>query len=137
MGGVRSTLLSSVNAVQENINDTLAVTRHIISDLRQDASSNMTNVVNEGLSSIRTITQRADRTVFSLTSTSLALAAALALSLLLYLTNFSPFLRGIVWVMFVLLCYRMIQDYVQHSRRAPDLVIVSEESMCKCLHWSY
>ena len=132
MGGVRSTLLSSVNNVQGNVVDTLTAVRNTIADLRQDASVNMNNVVNESLVSIRTITHRADLTVFLLTNTLLALAAMLALSLLLYLTNFSPFLRSIVWTLFVLLCWLMIKNYIRHSSDAPGSLLASGEQVCKC-----
>ncbi|CAF1024628.1 unnamed protein product [Adineta steineri] len=121
MGGFIAKFETTAIEVQENLATTITTAIDMISHLHHDASDIMTNLAHESLESLRGLTARVDRSVFLLTNTVMAIATAIALSFLLILTNFSPFLRNIVWLMFAILCIYMILTYIQHSQSAPPL----------------
>ena len=119
MGGMLATVQNTADGMRENVATTLTTVTNMIGDFRRDTSGTMVNVTNESLESLRRITHRADQTAFLLTNAILAITAAIALSLLLFLTNFSPFLRNVVWIMFAILCAYMILTYIGHSQSPP------------------
>ncbi len=116
MGQTLETLQNSMNGMSEDVSATLAAVTNTINGLRDDASGTMINVANECLESLRILTQETERTTFLLTNGLLALMTAIALSIFLYLTQFSPFLRAIVWTMYASLCLHMLMTYIRHSR---------------------
>ncbi len=111
-----SRLQNTFDGVAQDINDTMATLKNTISNLQRDTSGTVANVGKECVESLRIITQQTERTSCLLTNGLLAMMTAMALSIFLYLTNFSPLLRAIVWTMYASLCLHMLMTYVRHSR---------------------
>jgi hypothetical protein len=135
MGGTVSKIQNTVGGVREDIAVSLATITNTVNDFRHDASSTIANVANECFECLHIVTRRVDRTASLLTNAVLAIAAAIALSLLLGLTHFSPFLRGVVWIMFISLCLHMVLTYVRHSLFPPSPTSQQQEG--KNSYFSY
>lgn len=85
-------------------------TREVVQDI---GATN--NISSEFLESLRVITHRPDQTTFLLTNAVFAMITAIILSIRLYLTHFSVFLRGVVWIIYAGLCSHMVMTYVRYS----------------------
>jgi hypothetical protein len=122
-----------VDDIRHDIKDIARTATDITTDVRHDLfgiitrfaltmdhiACNLTNNVDAitygCLNSIEMITHRIDVSVHLLTNAIMAFLTACSLSLLLYLTDSSPFLRTIVWFLFISLCFYMVRNYVIHS----------------------
>jgi hypothetical protein len=61
------------------------------------------------------LAHRVNVSIFVLTNVILGILTSCPLGLLLYLTDFSPVLRTIVWFIFISLCFHMVRNYIRHS----------------------
>lgn len=78
--------------------------------------TNNVNTITDGcLKSVEMVSHRLDISLHLLTNTMMGFLTTCSLSFLLYLTDFSPFLRIMVWFLVVSVCFRMICNYIMHS----------------------
>jgi uncharacterized membrane protein YgaE (UPF0421/DUF939 family) len=132
-GFVLSKVSKKIDHIRHDIKDITRTATDITTDVRHDVFDNITrfavtmdhiacdltnnvNAITNGcLKCMEMISHRIDVSVHVLTNTIMAFFTACSLSLLLYLTDFSPFLRTIVWFLFISLCFYMVRNYVIHS----------------------
>jgi hypothetical protein len=128
-----------IDDIRHDVKDVVRTATDTITGIRHDAfgiitrlavtidhvAYNLTNNVNAithgCLNSIEMVSHRIDISVRLLTNTIMAFVTTCSLSLLLYLTDFSPFLRTIVWFLFSSLCFYMVRNYVLHSNSVLSL----------------
>jgi hypothetical protein len=122
-----------INDIRHNVKDFLKTAANTATDVRHDTfgiitrfaltidhiacklTENIDTFTRGCLDSITILSRRIDVSVHLLTNVVLGFFTACSLSLLLYLTDFSPFLRTIVWFLFISLCFHMVRNYVIHS----------------------
>ena len=123
----------TINTARNDIKNVARATVDIATDVRHDVfgivtqlvvtidrlagnlTGNLNAITHSCLNSIEMISRRIDISFQLLTNTIMAFATTCSLGLLLYLTDFSPFLRTIVWFLFASVCFYMIRNYVAHS----------------------
>ena len=117
MGQILNSVPNAVNTFSTDIHHTTAELIDTIHALRGDASGTIHRVTHQLIETLRVITGETQQTTALLRNGFLALMAIVGLSLLLFLTNFSPFLRFLVWLMYATLCLHMLMTYIRHSHR--------------------
>jgi hypothetical protein len=65
------------------------------------------------------VSLRVDHAAFLLTNAVLGLTAVSALGILYHLTDFSSFLRAVIWAILVSLCLHMVFTYVRNALFPP------------------
>ena len=85
---------------------------HLVLESIADSLNKLTNGC---LLSLAILTRRLDLSMFLLTNAVLGLTAGITLTPLLYLSQFSPVLRFIVWTMYASLCFSMVVTYIQQQ----------------------
>ena len=117
MGQTLDSIQNAINGLSQDINATLTALTNTIHGLQGNASGTINRLTTELTETLRTVTAEAQQTTLLFRNAFLAIMTAMALSVLLYLTNFSPFLRFMVWAMYACLCLHMFMTYMQHSSR--------------------
>jgi hypothetical protein len=96
--------------------NSLAMLTHRLDMSLKCVTNNLDQLTNGGLMSLAMLTHRLDISLALMTNAIVGLAAATALAPLLYLTQFSPLLRSIVWMMYGSLGFSMVLTYLQQSQ---------------------
>ena len=86
-----------------------------VNRLVPNLTDNVNTITDGCLKSIEMVSHRLDISLHLLTNTMMGFLTTCSLSFLLYLTDFSPFLRMMVWFLVVSVCFRMICNYIMHS----------------------
>ena len=89
---------------------------HLVSNV----TDNVNTITDGCLKSIGMISHRLETKLDLLINTIIGFVITCSLSLLLYLTDFSPILRTIVWFLFISVCFYMIRNYITHSNSKPS-----------------
>lgn len=117
MGQLFSSIPNTINGMSQDIHETLNELTSTIHALQIDASGTINQLSEQITESIQIITREAEQTTVLLRNGFFAMMTAMSLSVLLYLSDFSPFLRAIIWTLYAALCFHMIMTYLRHSRR--------------------
>lgn len=117
MGQILNCVPNAVNTFSTDAHHTVTELINTIHALRGDASGTIHRVTHQLIETLRIITGETQQTTALLRHGFLAMMAIVGLSLLLFLTNFSPFLRFLVWLMFATLCLHMLMTYARYSHR--------------------
>ena len=105
------------NEISNDMNATWTELSTLMQGLQTDPFGTIQRLSNQLTKTIRLITTEAEQTTLSIRYGFVAMMGAILLSLVLYLTNFSPLLRVIVWTIYAGLCLHMLMTYLRHSHR--------------------
>ena len=111
-GNVAAAAVNDIRCDAFNITKRLVRT---VDHVAFNLTENITTFNHGCLASIGMLSRRIDVSVRLLTNAIVAFLTTCSLSLLLYLTEYSPFLRTVVWFLFVSLCFQMVCNYVIQS----------------------
>ena len=97
-------------------------------DISSKALDTINGIRTDVAVTLVTVTHLTDRTSFLLSNAVLGLTTALALCLLFHLTQFSLFLRAVIWIILASVCVNMVLTYVRHSC-CPPLPVPQQKSV--------
>lgn len=117
MGQIINCVPNAVNRLSIDAHRTVTELNDTIYALRGDASGSIHRVSHQFINTLRIITGETQQTTALLRTQFVAVMTIIALSLLLLLTNFSPFLRFLVWLMYATLCLHLLLTHVRYSQR--------------------
>ena len=118
----------TINDITQDSHATLNELTSTIHALQIHVSGTINQLSEPITESIQIITRAAEQTMVLLRNGFLAMMTAVSLNVLLYLSNFSCFLRAIVWILNVNLCFHIIMTYLRclkliHNQLTPNALM--------------
>lgn len=106
----------NMNKVTDGALQSLASVTRDVDRIVTCGTGSLDKLTNGTLTSLGELTNRCQISIALMVNVVLGLAAAGALCPLLYLTQSSKLLYGIVWTMYSSLCFNMVLSYVEQSK---------------------
>jgi hypothetical protein len=108
---------SKIDDVRRDAFVVLNLVATTVDTLRNDVTDILRIGTNNCVNSMNHLTQSLDSNTHLVANAIQGLVACIALSLLLYLSDFLWMeIRVAIWITFAILCYHLVQTYLQHSR---------------------
>ncbi|CAF1015844.1 unnamed protein product [Adineta steineri] len=119
---IEQQILNAYDLVQDVLVSIVYQTINVIDDFVRGVAQNGYQITPTSVWSVITLTKHFCITMYLLATATLGIVTVVAFSRLLYLSDFSPFLQAIAWLLLASVGVFIFRMYVQHLRICWDMI---------------